>query len=125
LPLTTPDAQQSLANILLANRQSMLPDDESKVIALPRLKEECDLLAASIVQWIAANGQGSVVANTVGTGVGTGTGTGAAPPGVAVATAGTPAAQTGATVAPIATTVATQVSTQVQTAVETAGSKII
>jgi hypothetical protein len=119
MPLTTPDAQQSLASILLANRQVMLPNDESKPIALARLKEECDILAASIVQWIAVNGSGAVVANTVGTG----TGTGAMPPGIPVVGAGggVPGPMSGVTTAPVATTVATQV----QTIVETGSSKII
>lgn len=69
-------SEKDLKARILTELESLLPDDETKELALKRMDKIAEALANAVVGWILANGSQSIQATVIGSGTGTATGVG-------------------------------------------------
>jgi len=65
---------------LMAELEPLLPNDETKEVALERLEKIADALSKAIVSWLLANGSQSIQGTVIGQGTGQGVGANAGGP---------------------------------------------
>ena len=61
-------SEKDLSKRLVDELSKLLPNDETKKVVLPRLKEDSDAIAKAFVEWVLANGKQGIKGKIIGNG---------------------------------------------------------